>query len=305
MSHNSFCHDDDKQSYFILFDVETYLRTLVRWEIRAMAPFSWKGLIPEEITQSVKKRQIQEKELCYLDIRESGFLSYVTLSELKDILIGPLWTNIKTDWPPLDVLKAEFKKLIAIRNKVAHFRPVTLRDMRIAKRFAEDLEEWTKHYSSQRAYASSLDKENICMNEKSFLDKFIDLKSFWNDCFSKGFIEVNNLVCKKFKSHLYLEASVTGGSINHAAFTEFITKYERTISFCRVGKLGEKLGVYIPLDVTEKDICIIFQEVLELIDKEVEGFSSEEVRGKFSFASREGVLPWEFDLPINFIATTF
>ncbi|MCB1327798.1 MAG: hypothetical protein KDK35_21380 [Leptospiraceae bacterium] len=83
----------------------------------------------------------------YVDEYASGFFAYLTLSELRDLLAGKVWSErfVRT-WPPLEIVKSEFRKLLGVRNKMAHFRPITNRDMRVIGRFAEDLQDWTAPY---------------------------------------------------------------------------------------------------------------------------------------------------------------
>src|SRR5262245_35389234 len=96
---STFCHDDDLHCFSLLFDIETFLRTIVRWELRGRNPKDWLGVMSQEMKDAVNARFKQEREIVYLDIRQSGWLSYLNLSELKDLILGPLWAAFKRDWP--------------------------------------------------------------------------------------------------------------------------------------------------------------------------------------------------------------
>ena len=99
----------------------------------------------------------QLQDIGVIDAYRSGLLSYLNLSELKDVVTETLWANVfKSKWPPQDIVRSEFKKLLAVRNKVAHFRPVTDRDARVVSRFSEDFRDWTADYRNISQYASEL-----------------------------------------------------------------------------------------------------------------------------------------------------
>jgi hypothetical protein len=296
----TFCHTDDLQCFSLLYDIETFLRTIVRWELRGRNPKDWLGLISQDIKAAADSRFNQEREIAYLDIRHSGWLSYLTLPELKDLILDPLWIAFKRDWPPQDILQSEFKKLIAIRNKIAHFRPSTERDRRIVKRFAEDLTDWTAHYQKtrERQEIATFDDVN---SERLFEAKKADkIKDCWNDLLRNGSAKDYSASIAFVGHHIALSLSVKAGSINPLEFIRFTEEHEEILSFCRIGDLGDKLVLYIPRKAEEEKTVAAFKDMLSVVENTVDGLSSEEVRIQFEFAQREGILPWVLNVPPDF-----
>src|SRR5215510_1485606 len=109
----TFCHLDDEEATAILFDIETYLRLVVRWEASGLQGAAWKSYIPEELQKQIREKLRQEREVGYLDARPAAPLSYLMLSQLKDIVVGPLWDLAFKRWGALELVQGDFKKLIA------------------------------------------------------------------------------------------------------------------------------------------------------------------------------------------------
>jgi hypothetical protein len=158
----TFCHPDDEEAGALLFDIETYLRLVVRWEASGLQGAAWKSFIPPELQKQIGEKLSQERGVGYLDARPASPLSYLTLAELKDIITGPMWAGDFRRWGALELVLGDFRKLIAVRNKIAHFRPVTARDLRNVIRFAEDLIEWTAHYRRIRETVHIMDAKTRC-----------------------------------------------------------------------------------------------------------------------------------------------
>jgi hypothetical protein len=297
---STFCQENDVYCYTLLYDIETFLRTIVRWELRGRHPGDWLGVLPAEMKDAVNARFKQEREIVYLDPRRSGWLSYLNLSELKELIIGPLWSIFKKDWPPQDILQSEFKKLIAVRNKIAHFRPSTDRDRRLVKRFSEDLSDWTSHYRKMRNK-----QETVTFSDPATIDVFEaknvqKLQKYWNDLLQSGTASHYSTSITFVSHHIALSAAVTAGSINPAELISFTEQHESILSFCRISDLGDKMTCYIPSKVDEDKILSALDAILNIMRKPIDGLSSDEVRIQFEFAQREGVIPWSLDLPPDF-----
>lgn len=297
------CHENDQSCYQLLWAVESYLRTMVRWEVRAAGPRDWQGMIPAELLEEVKERQDQERRIGYLDERKSGLLSYLTLAELKDVLLEKLADRLRVlEWPPEDLLRSEFKKLIAIRNKVAHFRPVTERDLRVARRFAEDLADWTRAYRRIREYGRTIsweapDRHSQLTEGKIRLDR---VAGFWVDMAKDGRLADLKAEVLLVGSYVALSMSCRAGSVNPQRFRKCAADLETAISFWRIGNLGEKVCCYSPIKIGDDEIVKAWTNVRDLMVDEVPGLSSEAVRTEFEFAEREGVMPWDLALPLEF-----
>jgi hypothetical protein len=296
-----FCHEDDTECYRLSFEIETYLRVVARWELRGRNPADWRGLIPSLILAEAEARQEQERSIGYLDERKSGILSYLNLSELKDLILGPLWPAFRKQWPPEDMVRSEFKKLIAIRNKIAHFRPVTSRDRRVVRRFAEDLADWTAFYRRTAEYATTLrgiglaDKENLKDNN------LIGIADSCQQLVESGTAEKYDIALSVRTHHLAIAAKVTAGSIELASYLRFLDAFEKQVSFFRIGDLGEELCCYVPMKIGDDRLLKVMEQLIAVISSPVGGVSGDEVRRNYQVAERENVLPRSIDMPVAFV----
>lgn len=301
---SAFCSNRDALAYRLLFEVESYLRTLVRWELRGAYPADWKGRLPARFVAAAKERCDQERTIGYLDERRSGLLSYLNLSELKDVITDALWGAALTDaWPPKELLRGEFKKLIGIRNKVAHFRPVTARDLRVISRFVEDLEDWTKHYKRARLYAPFIESDSGAGQDENVFRGFSPIQQLWTNCENDGVAMSYRLCVTRFEHHFMLRGRVCAGSLNPARFVDWMERNDKVISFCRLDAFAERSACYISNKIESSKIIRVFEEFLALLREATEGLSSDDVRNEFPFAEREGLLPWHVELPANFVPT--
>ena len=293
-----FCSVDDSDAFRLLFDLESYLRVLVRWELRGTRPCDWQGMISQEIRAEVKRRREQERSIGYLDERKAGELSYLLLSELKDLIVGPLWDRFRYSWPPKDVIQAEFKKLLAIRNKVAHCRPVTERDARVARRFAEDIAEWTRHYRRERQSAPRIDYSSG--DGEAFFDRLPGWSGQWKVLLQEGLTEKFRLVVEVRGHHVYVQGSAIQRSVEPSAVEDFMDSYQRVLSFCGLGKAGEELTCYVPRNARQEGTSDFLERMVGVLATAGELLSESEARTKYRVAGWEGLLPGEMELPLEF-----
>ncbi len=94
MNFPAFCSLRDIEAISNLFDVEAYLRLLIRWELRGSLGINWKGAIPSVLVSNAKSKREQEIESRCVDARTLDTLSYLNLSELKEIIISSCLWNI-------------------------------------------------------------------------------------------------------------------------------------------------------------------------------------------------------------------
>ena len=297
---NQFCSKDDLELFRLLFELENYLRVLVRWELRGTRPHDWRGMIPQDILSKAKHRREQELSIRYLDETKSGELSYLLLSELKDLIMEPLWDRFKSSWPPKDMVQVEFKKLLAIRNKVAHCRPVTDRDARVAHRFAEDMADWTRYYRKVREYAHSIDHREG-HHAPFFKDEGLESwGAQWNMLVERGTAKKFDFVFGVLDHHIFVRGGVMQGSIEPSAFEKFMNSYNRVVSFCNLGKSGEQLTCYVPKMTKGKLTADLLEKMVSVLSTAGEPFSQAEARFRFHIAGWEGILLGENELPLEF-----
>jgi len=274
---------------------------LVRWELKGKNGLSWKSGLSQDLISEADKRKQQELDLGCVDAISSNLLSYLSLSELKDVLVSPaLWdTCFKASWGAQDIVLSDFKRLIAVRNKVAHFRSVSQRDFRLVERFHEDLNYRTRNYDFARSTIRRINVENYKELGGELADDALVLAAIEVIAGIGGF-ETNQAVIHSLGSHWGLEIHVEAGSIDGEQFLAFISQFHKAISVCRIGSLGEKLEVQfskkIPIDKAKQ---LVTQSV-SLISNVVSGISSDESKDLYQINMREDVLPWEFEFPSSY-----
>lgn len=295
----NFITDVDRLCFEHMFDIENFLRTLIRWEMRGNKPREWKGLFDPEMLKEAEARLNTERDIAILDARESSILAYLTLSELRNVLLDNYVSFRGETWPPQGILDSEFRKLIAVRNKIAHFRPATERDLRIVERFSEDLVDWSKNYRSIRKRGFRIDsREGVgSLGEKNSTMFMVE---FWNEVIRLCGERFSNATLGILQHHFFLAIHLDNQSIEPENFETFINKNERWITFCRIGDLGEKASIYVPRELGEGKLLDIFLKFIELFDVLRDSFSSDEARALYQVPKHECLLNWAVQLPSDF-----
>lgn len=293
------CSLSDLQSYQTLFEVETYLRNLVRWELRGQCGVQWKSVIPADILRAAKDRETQERAVGVITPYEGGLLSYMNLSDLKDILLDKLWDSaLKGDWPPLDIVKAEFKKLIAVRNKVAHFRPATALDARVVRRFAVDLGHWTRNLKQITEYAPTLspsDGKALPKFKKHGLEGSVTALAKAASGRGHGDWQIS-----LHKHHVFVQVDGFTGSIRPGPLLTLVDRQAEFVTFCRLREQASGAGISMPLALGAAVISKVGLAFLQSLSEDPVRLTEQEVRDRFGIDSREAVVPWTPAVPGSF-----
>lgn len=126
-------------TYSRLWQLETWLRTMVYVELRALLGDDWaKGLNPNSGSFQA------DKSLTHMPTTEMNALSYAQLSKLTD-LIAANWDCFAVYLPPRDLWEAKLKEVAQIRHRVAHFRVGHVDDLPRLQQFLRDIDKgfWT------------------------------------------------------------------------------------------------------------------------------------------------------------------
>jgi hypothetical protein len=125
--------------YSRLWQFETWLRTMVYVEFRALLGDAWAtGLNP------TPSSFISDKALTHMPTAEMNALSYAQLSQLAR-LVDEHWTCFAGYFPPKDLWVAKLKEVSQIRHRVAHFRVGHEDDYARVRQFLRDVDKgfWT------------------------------------------------------------------------------------------------------------------------------------------------------------------
>jgi len=295
-----FCNDEDKAHYELLFNLESYLRFMVRWELRASRPRDWKGLVDEKILVGALEKLEHEKGLGYFDSYAMGFLAYCTLSELRDIILGPLWhVAFSRTWGAYELVSADFKKLIVIRNKIAHFRKLTKRDINTINLFTDFISDWTEKYQLQARMAErfSLEEESIESNKKLkkhplLLKKWLSLRGEQPE-----FLELSLIVVGSYFS---LEIRTKIRRFDPSAISTLLSRNQAGIVFLTYGELGDSLQFYIPTALGDQDLVKCLESIVEACGQLTDEASSQVVEKEYSEIAPEYVFSDSIKLPLKF-----
>src|SRR4051812_25659434 len=114
----------DRDAYKKVLFFEILLRRIIRWEAREARGRQWLSALGD-LQDSIEDRIQSEKRLRSYNSHSSE-LSYLSLSELLEIIFRVLWKecfqHVLSDRKHMRAKPCQ--GLNAVRNKVAHFRPI-------------------------------------------------------------------------------------------------------------------------------------------------------------------------------------
>ncbi len=295
-----FCNDLDSNYYKTLYDLESYLRFIVKWEVRGNYVKDWEGVLSAEINKGIRDKESQEREFRYVTHQATGYFSYLTISELKDIILGPLWAkNFTKYWGSHDVVSGDFKKLIAVRNKIGHFRSLTSRDAKIIDDFIYYLESWTDNYSNTYRFASVFLNGDININKEKWSDSYKKTTATWiKYCGLNKLTHTSEF--KKRGNYFSLSLSQENGSYKPDLVIQLFLKNSKYIPFFKVNELSNILIIYVPLGFDDSIISTIIEEVFEVANEIENYMSSDELFNRYQKLSNESIIPWGFTIPSRF-----
>jgi hypothetical protein len=295
-----FCREADKAYYELLFNLESYLRFVVRWELRAHRPRDWRSLIGDEVLEGAQEKLTQEQGSRYFESYAMGFLAYCSLSELRDIILGPLWAiSFSRSWGAYELVSADFKKLIAIRNKIAHFRAISQRDISTINLFTELVSDWTRDYSRQARFAQNFVLDDEVIEEDKKFKKLPFFLGKWKSLRSRN-LDSLELCVKIVGSYMCLEIKTHVRRFDPESINELITRYQTEIVFLVYGRLGDSLQFYLPTALEEEALASSLEHVLGACKNLIDEASSQFVQKEFDRIAPEFVFSDSFQLPLKF-----
>jgi hypothetical protein len=121
-------------TYARLWQLETWLRTMVYVELRALLGDDW----GRELTANPNSL-LADKSLTHMPTPEMNALSYSQLSKLI-ALVDAHWACFTGYLPPQPLWTAKLQEITQIRHRVAHFRVGHSDDLARVKQFLRDLD---------------------------------------------------------------------------------------------------------------------------------------------------------------------
>ncbi len=289
-----FYRDVDLETFSLIYSLEHFLRIALRWELRGRHWKNWRGALPSEQYKCARKLQSQEQNDRVVDgMTNCSVLSYMTLRDLASVILGSYWDDCFSRWlPKMSVAKADFEKLVAIRNKVAHFRPITERDAENLRGICGQIAALSQHYRRIRRGIRMLSQANLPENMHEWDSVVHELTTPGSPHVGVSLHQVSH--------HVAIEVSLRAGSFDPERLLRVLDTHESCLSFCRFKSLADGLCLYMPTVAGAEKFREIGGAVLEIAGNPHEGLSSEEVLVELEVASREDLLTWGVELPTEF-----
>ncbi|MCP3733838.1 hypothetical protein M9979_02965 [Sphingomonas sp. RP10(2022)] len=252
-----FCSGNAEEGYRLVYNIEAYLRHMVRFEIVAARGRQWRTLLGAA-DATAKAAQRNERDLRIIDADERNILSYLLLTELKDVMLSEaVWLILKNRWPPQDIFASSFKVFNALRNKVAHFRRLTDRDMRSVREFRTLVEEMTAHYRSQRRAIKPLTPETVP-------DPYRLIVEDWLASIALGEDQWQVPVVSRVHRYLVIEARLATGTIASDAISALVNGCGTDAFFLSIDGPRVQMRAYLPCILTAEEAQKVVKGLREL-----------------------------------------
>lgn len=259
-----FLRDADYNAYKKVLFFEVLLRRVIRWEARGIRGRTWLnafGRLQENIEDRIKA----EKTFGSFNSHSSE-LSYLSLSELLDIIFDVLWSECfqRVLANKKHIRLNPCRGLNNVRNKIAHFRPVNAYDARALADADYLLEVLTAHYRDNLKASAYLpgdfDKAEDQLDEDelkkltSYLqendasavwDEFQILESVRASGMSPGIGVVSH--------HVFYEL-YTRGAFQAGRLTDFLEKNKHEITFMNIGTAAPYVRIFMPIKIGANEI---------------------------------------------------
>lgn len=263
----------DIQCYADISDFEIALRRVVRWELMTKYGRSWLSetggyldLINDRIAAEVKKGMTRGS---------SSYLSYLTLGELQALIFRDFWQNSFANIfdGKKSLQKELLERVLPVRNKIAHFRPVTNEEylgLNVADDFFNILKQ---HYqtSSHTLFYLSGDPQSAgelldptLLNEASVILKGFGCESLLEAFFGLQWLRAYGMSpgIGVFKNNLFVELYFDK---NYSSDTlrNWVEKKEYEVTVATFSDLPKVVRIFVPLVLGVK-----------IISKTIEAFAN-------------------------------
>ncbi|AOE49515.1 hypothetical protein [Kangiella sediminilitoris] len=294
-----FCREVESKYYKKLFDLEVYLRFIVIWELKGRWGMQWKSALSPSLLEQIEQKKGSEKSLGYIDYQTHGLLSYCSFSELRDLILGPLWDDCFSKWGAKECITADFKRVIAVRNKLAHFRNITKKDLRNVHYFLEYLEDWSEEYGRLSKYETKFTLEEFCINPKYKDDFKTFVKELNLQTVNLKDIEFDMLASIK-GTHFTLTIDLDERSYSNQNLIKLLSAGSRFLSFVSLSKLGNSTEIFISLKTPNKNLMSFIPAIIDILNDTSDLESSETIEKKFEKYISESFLLTDKSLPYQF-----
>jgi len=132
-----------KEEYELLKQLELDLRKLIEEKLSKISKRWWKERIPPDIRKNAEERKKKEERLWpwIQPGRDYSLIHYINFSEYSKIITRKdNWKDVFKDiFKDEKIIEVRLKEIDAIRNKIAHFRPLTDTERKKLKLYADEI----------------------------------------------------------------------------------------------------------------------------------------------------------------------
>lgn len=288
---STFCSGDAETGYRLIYNIEIYLRFMLRWELVGARGHQWKDMLGDSRTNAVRL-QDEERALKVIDADERNILSYTLLSEIKEAMISEkVWPLFKDNWPPQELFLADFKVFNHVRHKAAHFRRLTARDLGAVERFKDIVINMTSHYRRQRRAIG-----NVLANDaKGIPPLMAPFVLGWMKACEDENSRWTSLGLRRLARYLIVDAQLRHGAFSQSAIAHFVEEAKTDAVFLALDPTRGALRAYIPTCLEEKQVKSLFPALIAFKKIEEELYPDDILDEMFDF-----VVPLEVELPMEF-----
>lgn len=286
----AFCVGNAENGYRLVYNIESYMRLMLRWELVGARGVGWKAALGDA-REKAEGRQNTERELRHISTDERNILPYFLLPELAKIMTSAdVWPLFKDAWPRQDLLQSDLEVFNAARIKVAHFRQLTDRDMGAIERFKKILVDMTAHYRKQQRQQRQLDTADLDLPSR--LKQPIKR---WIGDTAKDDGRWATVTVRKLPSYAVVDAQLRSGSFSPSAVSRLVDETGSDALFLCLDQGPGALRAYLPLCLSEQDARTLVEGLWSFQAIEDNLADDDEEAEMFDF-----VMPFEIELPMAF-----
>lgn len=300
----------DIDGYLRVARFERALRKVLRWELRGERGCAWYAELGEFSARIEERIEAEKKQGFY----QSGTspLSYLSLSELLDLIFRDLWSSTFQRIVLDKHLRRDLRDVVSVRNKIAHFRAV-------AKREAEDIEAARRllgrlisHYRRADLLIAHLSGaperagEQIEPGLQRPLMAALEgnsLGNVWEQYESIEGVRAAGIFpgIGIFDRHLFIEF-YTRSSYRSGSLLKWLEARESEVTFCVVGKTASFIRAFVPICVGARIATKCVRGLASVARESVseDAGSERQAISDFDFGSREGLVGDAVDSDFSF-----
>jgi hypothetical protein len=265
----------DIDAYSKVASCEGFLRRVLRWELRGHAGNQWKREINSRISDLIERQAVERMNGLYID--HGCPFAYLSLNELVEVMFRDLWKPIFREvFGNNRATAADLHRLRQIRNRIAHFRPVSEAQVSMldtAFAILDGLRAYYGRHKQSHAYipgAFERAEEQLDSDETALLISQLgasERNELWSEFGKQEAIRAKGLSpgMGVVHHHVFFEL-YTRGSFSADPVHRFALRFQDSITFLNVGCFSDYVRVFVPLKNDLQNIKKILREFYETAD---------------------------------------